>query len=236
MKGAVRLDRRLVEAGFGSRKEVGRLVKQRRVTVDGTVATSPEMKVLPEAALEVDGERVVAIPVAIAYHKPVGVLVTMDDPWGRATVATLLGDALAGALHPVGRLDQDSSGVLLFSSDGQLTQRLLHPKRAVEKEYLATVEGVIPPNLEALLAAGVETEEGIHTARLVSAEGSTVRLVVTEGKHRMVRRMLANLGLPVTALVRLRFGPVSLGDLPEGEIRELGDEELAWLDALMGRG
>lgn len=235
MKGSVRLDRRLVEAGFGSRKEVGRLVKQQRVVVDGVVAASPDMKVMSDATLEVDGERVVPIPIAVAYHKPVGVLVTMDDPWGRATVATVLGDALAGALHPVGRLDQDSSGVLLFSSDGQLTQRLLHPKRAVEKEYLATVEGVVPPNLGELLSAGVETEEGVHTARLVLAQGSEVRLVVTEGKHRMVRRMLANVGLPVTALVRLRFGPVVLADLPEGEIRELGDEELAWLDALMGR-
>jgi 23S rRNA pseudouridine2605 synthase len=235
MKGTGRLDRRLVEAGYGSRKEVGRLIKQERVVVDGVVAISPEMKVPPEATLVVDGQRVVPTPVAIVYHKPVGVLVTMDDPWGRATVATLLGDALAGALHPVGRLDQDSSGVLLFSSDGQLTQRLLHPKRAVEKEYIATVEGVIPPTLGALLAAGVGTEEGIHSARLVSAEGSEVRLVVTEGKHRMVRRMLANLGLPVSALVRVRFGPVSLGGLAEGEIRELDDAELSWFDGLMGR-
>lgn len=236
MKGWVRLDRRLVEAGLGSRKEVARLVKQGRVSVDGTLADAADQKVSPTAALAVDGEVLVSVPVAMVYHKPVGVLVTMDDPWGRATVASLLGDALAGSMHPVGRLDQDSSGVLLFSSDGQLTQRLLHPKRAVEKEYLATVEGTAPADLGAQLAAGVETEEGIHVAKLVSAEGNQVRLVVTEGKHRMVRRMLANLGLPVTALVRLRFGPVELGALASGELRELDEAELAWLDALMGRG
>jgi 23S rRNA pseudouridine2605 synthase len=234
VKGWSRLDRRLVEAGFGSRKEVGRLVKQGRVCVDGLIVSAPEEKISQDALLSVDGEPVAAVPLAIVYHKPVGVLVTMDDPWGRATVASVIGSVLASALHPVGRLDLDSSGVLLFSSDGHLTQRLLHPKRAVPKEYVATVQGPIPPDLGSRLASGVETEEGIHAAELVSVIGAEIRLIVTEGKHRMVRRMLANLGLPVIGLVRLRFGPVRLGELPVGETRALDDVELAWLSALMG--
>jgi 23S rRNA pseudouridine2605 synthase len=178
-------------------------------------------------------------------------------------------------LHPVGRLDYDSSGLILFSSLGTLTQKLLHPSHQVEKEYQATVSG--NPNLIALerqLAEGVATADGVYTARLLSVNPvpndevperlqhiidtlppeydrqeleergylrevktasklSHVRLVVTEGKHRMVRRMLANIGYPVLELKRLRQGVIGLGDLPEGQFRFLTPEELEWAETLL---
>lgn len=180
-------------------------------------------------------------------------------------------------LHPVGRLDYDSSGLILFSSVGTLTQKLLHPSQIIEKEYRATVSG--KPNLMALerqLAEGVSTADGVYTARLLSVNPvpadevpdrlqhiintlppeydrqeleekgylrevktathlSHVRLVVTEGKHRMVRRMLANLGFPVLELKRLRQGEVTLGDLPEGQFRFLTPQEQEWAEELMYR-
>lgn len=230
----IRLDRFLVEVGVGSRTEVSKCVRRGRVVVDGAVVLRPEQHIPVGATVTVDGEAVEVTPLVLVYHKPVGVLVTMDDPWGRATVATLLGPSLAAGMHPVGRLDADSTGLLLFSSDGVLSQRLLHPRRRVEKEYVATVEGTPPADLAQRLRAGVATEEGVHCAELVAASGSCLTVVVTEGKHRMVRRMLANVGLPVLDLQRVRFGAIRLGDLPVGELRAPTADELQWLEDLRG--
>ena len=232
--GGVRLDRWLAQAGVGSRAESSKRVRRGEVTVDGETVTAPERRIEATARVAVGGLAVEPLPDVLVYHKPVGLLVTMDDPWGRATIASVLGPRLAPNLHPVGRLDADTSGLLLFVSDGQLTQRLLHPRRGVEKEYLAEVSGEPPSDLAERLAAGVPTAEGTHMARLVSSEGPKVRLVVTEGKHRMVRRMLANLGLPVTRLHRLRLGQVELGDLAEGALRPPTEQERQWLEGVRG--
>jgi 23S rRNA pseudouridine2605 synthase len=159
----------------------------------------------------------------------------MDDPWGRANLSDVVPVVWRDLFHPVGRLDADTSGLLLFSADGGFTQWMLHPRRAIEREYVATVEGEPGQPLTDALAAGVETEEGTFTARVVSIEGPHVRLVVTEGKHRMVRRMLANAGHPVTALRRERFGGFRLGDLAEGEIRPATAEEMAWIAESRGK-
>jgi 23S rRNA pseudouridine2605 synthase len=230
----LRLDRFLVNAGIGSRTEVSKLVRRGQVTVEGEIVTRPEVHIASTARVLVDGEAIEVVPLVLVYHKPVGILVTMDDPWGRATVATVLGPTLAAGMHPVGRLDADSSGLLLFSSDGTLTQRLLHPRRQVEKRYVAEVEGSPRVDLAEALAVGVQTEEGVHRARLLSADGSVVTLSVTEGKHRMVRRMLANLGLPVRTLHRTHLGEISLGDLGVGETRPPTPDELQWLLSLRG--
>jgi 23S rRNA pseudouridine2605 synthase len=119
-------------------------------------------------------------------------------------------------LHPVGRLDADTDGLLLFSADGALTQRLLHPRRAIPRTYLATVEGSPGDALRAALAAGVRTADGVFGGEVLSIEGDQVTVRVTEGKHRMVRRMLANAGHGVVALRRLAYGPFVLGDLAVG--------------------
>ncbi|EEC45991.1 predicted protein [Phaeodactylum tricornutum CCAP 1055/1] len=133
-------------------------------------------------------------------------------------------------MHPVGRLDYDTSGLLLFSSSGALTQRLLHPKHEVEKEYVAVVTGiVVEDELRATLAAGVRGYLNVFDAQALS----TVRLTVSEGKHRMVRRILANCGHPVVSLHRDRLGAVALNDLPAGEYRPLTTEESPWAETLV---
>lgn len=164
-----------------------------------------------------------------------------------------LGDVLPpqflnAGMHPVGRLDYDTSGLLLFSSDGLLTQRLLHPKHGVAKEYVATVEGAIHSEEEKLkiqrqFQEGVKTAEGIHTAEILCITSSTdmvnasatsvIRLTVSEGKHRMVRRMLANVGYPVVELRRERQGLCTLDNLPEGYFRFLSSKELDWAENLL---
>ena len=147
-------------------------------------------------------------------------------------------------MHPVGRLDSDTTGLILFSSSGALTQRLLHPRHEIEKEYIATVEiadGVLDEDwLRSKLRTGVETTEGTHFAKLLSAvvddsvnAQAIVQLVVQEGKYRMVRRMVANCGLPVLELKRRRHGQILLDDLAEGEFRHLNTEELDWVTSLL---
>jgi 23S rRNA pseudouridine2605 synthase len=179
-------------------------------------------------------------------------------------------------MHPVGRLDYDTSGLLLFSSSGPLTQALLHPKYEVAKEYVAVVTGAVDTGkLSRQLEEGVTTGAGVHTAKVVvvehfdpnvvkpyldtvksnlpaeynqtdlafrgffnvfqATELSAVRLIVTEGKHRMVRRMLANCGHPVVSLKRERLGMIELGDLPEGSYRDLTSEESAWIETVLPR-
>lgn len=170
-----------------------------------------------------------AIPRVALLHKPLGVHSTVGDPYGRPNLATAARDLIAMGLHPVGRLDAETDGLLLFSSEGALTQHLLHPKRAIPRTYLAATD---PPPSESLperLAAGIRTAEGTFRAEVLAIEGDTVTLTVREGKHRMVRRMLANAGHPVIALRRLRFGPFVLGDLAAGAWRPATEEELAGL-------
>ena len=184
----------------------------------GVVIVDPAIDLPEDVVLVVDGEVSARLPWLLAWHKPVGVLSTLRDPWGREGLEGALPEAWHG-YHPVGRLDQDTSGLLLFSRDGALTQWLLHPKRAVPRTYVATVEVDPAPGLADLLAAGVATAEGTFSARVESVVGRDVTLTVTEGKHRMVRRMLANAGAPVGALHRVRYGPIALRDLAVGACR-----------------
>lgn len=145
-------------------------------------------------------------------------------------------------LHPVGRLDYDTSGLILFSSSGDLTQRLLHPRHEVEKEYVASVENTMNIDGELLLKKqleidGVTTSEGIHNAELVSiTNGCDVRLIVKEGKHRMVRRMLANCGHPVIKLRRLRHGLCVIDGLDIGKFRVANTSEIKWAENLVVDG
>lgn len=226
----MRLDRWLAEAGLGSRREVAEMVRRRRVDVDGVVVTDPAAQIDAHARVCLDdavvGERDRVRAVLLALHKPTGVLTALRDPWGRPGLESLLDAQTLRHWHPVGRLDLDTSGLLLLSADGAVTQRLLHPRRAIEREYRATVEGQPPADLAHLLAQGVQTAEGVFPARLVSVDPPDVQLAVCEGKHRMVRRILANVGLPVVALHRVRYGTVMLGDLEPGAVRVLDADEV----------
>lgn len=228
-----RLDKLLVGRGVGTRQDIARMCRRRLVSVNGELVLDASRKVDPQARVEVNGEVVEAVPAMVLYHKPVGVISSMNDNWAREDLSDVLPVRWREHLHPVGRLDADTSGLLLFSSDGRITQYLLHPKRAVEREYIATVEGQPDEaDLAKILAAGVETAEGVIVSKLVFARGDQVRVIVNEGKHRMVRRMLANAGFPVLTLHRLRYGQIELGDLEEGQLQVATPEQLGWL----GRG
>ncbi len=230
----MRLEKELAHRTGCTRKQARTWIRRGRVSVDGEVVRDPAAAVAEPNTLHLDGDPLVRPPTAVAFHKPVGVQCTVGDRLGRRSLEEEAPQLLAWGLHPVGRLDADSEGLLLFLADGQRTQRLLHPKHEVEKVYRATVSGPIPEDLDEQLAAGVSTAVGTFPARLIDVSasdgGGEVVLAVTEGKHRMVRRMLANLGLPVQRLVRLSMGPVVLGDLPAGGWRALTDAELESLD------
>jgi pseudouridine synthase len=191
-------------------------------------------------AVAVDGVTVNLDPNVRYYalHKPPGVVTTMNDPQGRPDIRGMLPED-GPRVFPVGRLDRDSEGLLLLTNDGELGNRLLHPRYAVEKEYLAEVDGAPSDRQVARIRRGVELEDGFakpKAVRVVAASGprGALRLTMTEGRKREVRRLLAEVGLPVVRLVRLRIGPVKLGDLPPGELRELTPEEIRSLAQVTG--
>ena len=225
----MRLDKLLAARAAGTRTQVRKLVRRGQVTVDGEVVHDHAMRVGDDADVRVEGELLEAFPKVALFHKPAGAVSTMRDDMGRLCLADVVPPLWHDRLHPVGRLDADTTGLLPFSADGAITQHLLHPKRGYEREYIATVDPAPQEGLAAFLASGVRTADGVFTARVVSIEGADIRLVVTEGRHRMVRRMLANSGHPVVALHRLRFGPFVLGDVAEGDWRAATPEELSAL-------
>lgn len=228
-----RLDKLIAERTSLSRTDVKKRCKWGRVFVDGECVRDPGKKVDPGADIRIGLERmpVLPVPMFVMYHKPSGVHSTMRDEWGRPCLDTVLPEAWRGKLHPVGRLDAETTGLLLFCKDGTLTQRLLHPRHEMEREYVAQVENEIldPSALATRLREGVETSEGVVNGEVVEATKDTIQLIVKEGKYRMVRRMLANTGHPVVALHRLRYGEFVLGDLAEGALRELEEREWAWV-------
>ena len=170
------------------------------------------------------------------YHKPAGEVTTVTDPEGRATVLDRFRD-FPVRLYPVGRLDYDSEGLLLLTNDGDLTERMLHPSREVEKVYLARVSNQVTPQEARRLEAGVMVD-GRRTAparvKLLSVKPLYTDMLVTihEGRNRQVRKMVEQVGHQVVLLRRIRFGPLKLGDLPRGMWRELTEEELSLLKSL----
>jgi pseudouridine synthase len=227
-----RLQRLLARAGYGSRRASEQLIVDGRVTVNGTVATLGDRADPAEDEVRVDGLPVNLDPDVRYYalHKPAGVVTTMRDPQGRSDLRPLLPPD-GPRVFPVGRLDRDSEGLLLLTNDGDLANALLHPRFGVEKEYLAEVEGTPTQAHLGRLRRGVELEDG--WARPVSAriagtarDRGAFRIVMTEGRKREVRRMLAEVGLPVRRLVRVRIGSIRLGALAPGELRELTHDEV----------
>ncbi len=223
------LDRVVADRTGWSRREAARAIRRGRVVLGGERVDDPRQRVDPQAILELDGEALAPPPSLAVYHKPPGVHCTVGDPLGRRNLESEIADLLAWRLHPVGRLDAETSGLLVLTRHGAVTQYLLHPKRAVARTYRARVW---PPPTLALsdtLAAGVATAAGVFTAEDVHVDEDVVTLTVREGKHRMVRRMLANAGHPVVDLQRCAFGPFNLGELAPGAWREPLDAERDWL-------
>jgi 23S rRNA pseudouridine2605 synthase len=231
----VRLQKVLSQAGVASRRASEDLITAGRVKVNGKTVTVLGTRVDPIAdAIEVDGERisVSAERVVIAMNKPKGIVTTSDDELGRPTVIEMLPQV--PGLRAVGRLDMDTTGLLLATTDGDLAHRLTHPRWAVERVYLAEVEGV--PDKDALRAmrSGVELEDGpakVKRVTLVDHQPGRahLELVLTEGRNREVRRLLEAVGHPVRHLGRTRYGPIRLGDLPTGKSRYLNPAEIGSL-------
>jgi 23S rRNA pseudouridine2605 synthase len=237
----VRLQKVLAAAGIGSRRACEALIEEGRVEVDGKRVTEQGMRVDPATAVvRVDGERVPTAPdtAVYAFNKPRGVISTMSDDEGRPCV----GDWVAGRterLFHVGRLDADTEGLLILTNDGELANRLGHPSSEIEKTYVATVRGqVLPPALREL-RAGVELEDGlarVDSVRIMQKQPdrTLVELVIHEGRNRIVRRMMAEVGHPVTNLVRTRVGPIHLGQQRPGVIRAITGAELRSLYTAVG--
>jgi 23S rRNA pseudouridine2605 synthase len=232
--GVERLQRILARAGYGSRRACEELIVEGRVTLNGAPATLGDRADPVEDEVRVDGLEVNLDPNVRYYalHKPPGVVTTMRDPQGRPDIRDFLPEG--PRVFPVGRLDRDTEGLLLLTNDGDLANALTHPRFGVEKEYLAEVEGVPTPKHIGQLRRGVGLEDGdalAKSARVAGRSGDrgAVRLVMTEGRKREVRRLLAAVGLPVTRLVRVRVGPIRLGGLPPGERRELTHDEVVAL-------
>lgn len=226
-----RLQKVLAARGVASRRAAERLIVEGRVSVDGRVVRELGTRVPRDARIAVDGRRVAAPAPRryIALHKPAGVVTTMSDPEGRRTVSDLVrSDA---RLYPVGRLDIDSSGLLLLTNDGEWAERVLHPRYGHEREYEVVVRGDVDAETLARLRRGVRLEEGVSRFRTLrvgrrGSRGSSLRVVLTQGWKRQVRRTLAAVGLEVHSLVRVRMGPIQLGSLRPGKWRPLRPGEV----------
>ena len=239
----MRLAKHLAHAGVASRRAAEGLIVAGRVSIDGEIVRDPARDVGEGNRVEVDG-RLLAGPeprVVYALHKPLGVLSTARDTHGRPTVIELLDEPRR--LYPVGRLDADSSGLILLTNDGALAERLTHPRYEVPRTYRVRVAGG-PVGERALraLRTGVELEDGptapARVQRLLggrrmgegdSGGGEELELTIREGRNRQVRRMCEAVGHPVLALRRVAFGPLRLGSLQPGAHRRLGEAELCGL-------
>jgi 23S rRNA pseudouridine2605 synthase len=207
------------------------------VRVGGQVVRELGTSVADGARVEVDGRivRPAETRTYVVLHKPVGVMTTMRDPEGRRTVADLVRRAgVTARVVPVGRLDYDTSGVLLLTDDGEAANVLTHPRFGVEKTYRATLRGRLEPGAMEQIMRGVRLEEGrAAPAQLrvvaVRRDVSLIDITIHEGRNRQVRRMFEVVDHPVLALARLRFGPISLGELPLGAVRPVTDRERAAL-------
>lgn len=231
-----RLQKLLAEAGVASRRRSEELIRDGRVEVDGAIVTRLGTRVDPAAAvIRVDGARIPprSERAYLVLNKPVGVVATMRDPEGRRCLADLLAERTDRLFH-VGRLDTDTGGLLLLTNDGNFAQRVAHPSFTVSKTYVAEVSGSVRSGLGRVLLAGVGLEDGPVVADAfriitVTPAKSIVELVLHEGRNRIVRRLLAHVGHPVERLTRTAIGPVRLGQLPVGAMRELSRDELGEL-------
>jgi 23S rRNA pseudouridine2605 synthase len=234
----LRLAKYLAHAGVASRRRAEALIADGRVSVAGKIVLDPALDVDEQSVLAVDGRPVAGPeqPVVYLLNKPLGVVSTAHDTHGRSTVVSLVADAFAGTgesrrLYPVGRLDADSSGLILLTNDGALAQRLTHPSFEVPKTYRVHVAGgPVGENALAKLREGVRLEDGVTApAQVRRVERGVLELTIHEGRNRQVRRMCEAVGHRVVALERIAFGRLKLGELAPGASRRLGEAELARL-------
>lgn len=233
----VRVNKWLGQSGVCSRREAEGLIAQGLVRIDGEVVTDAGRKIEPGQTLILSdaAESELAAGVAIALHKPVGYVSGQPEP-GKIpavrllTAANRLGDgpvpAKDASLPPIGRLDEDSRGLLLLSSDGVVAKAVIGPQSELDKEYVVTVRGPVTERKLALLRHGLELDgRRLKPARVTVIRDQTLRFILTEGRNRQIRRMCDLVELRVSDLHRIRIGPLKLGDLPEGKWRLLTPQE-----------
>ncbi|MEA1959259.1 MAG: pseudouridine synthase [Chloroflexota bacterium] len=228
----------LIQTGIGSRRQAADAIVRGVVKVNGVVVDDLGHPVdADKDRITVDGCEVDIKPKKIVYlmfNKPAGVLSTVRDDRGRRTVIDLLPEQYRKlALHPVGRLDKDTTGLLLLTNDGDLTYRLTHPKFEHEKEYLVRIDGIMSLKELRALETGIDIDDGLtHRAIVRGIESNpsyNYSITIHEGRKRQVRRMFSHLGYRVTALKRVRIGDLRLGGLAEGGVRRLDDSEVGLL-------
>jgi 23S rRNA pseudouridine2605 synthase len=232
-----RLQKFLARAGVASRRAAEEFIRAGRVAVNGQVVTVMGVKVDPgRDVIKVDGRlvRVTAAPRTIMLHKPSGYVCTTRDPQGRRVVTELLGTN-ADRLYPVGRLDYDATGLLLFTNDGELAYRLTHPSYLVPRTYRVTVAGEVSRETLTQMAAGVDLDGRMISPEVYvnkrQPEKTVLEVTVHEGRYHLIKRLLEQVGHPVMKLKRIAFGPLKLEGLPRGAFRELSRRELVALKA-----
>lgn len=242
MTEGIRLQKYISRCGRASRREAEVLMLAGRVRVNGELVSELGTRIiLGRDTVQVDDD-VLELTVLrwIAFHKPTGVLTTRRDPHGGLTIYDVLPEECS-ALRYVGRLDRESEGLLILTNDGDVAHGIQHPSRQVERVYRVVVTGTLVQSECAVLLRGVQLEDGVarvNSVRVLNKDefSTTIEVVLTEGRKREVRRMMNAIGHGVLRLVRIRFGPVKLGELPVGEWRDLDESEKNSLRTLAERG
>ena len=235
--GDMRLNKIIADAGITSRRGSDELIAAGRVSVDGITIREMGAKFDPEIVeVSVDGETIKRSMTKsyLVLHKPKGVLSTMFDPEGRPSLSDFI-DLRKERLFHVGRLDKDSEGLILLTNDGDLTFRATHPSFGLEKRYIIEFDGKLPVGVEKTLLKGIELEDGI--GRVVEFKELSARWLevsIHEGRYHIIRRLMEAVDIDVLRLIRTKFGPISLGDTPEGRWRDLNTGELTNLRKVLG--
>ncbi|MFO7760112.1 MAG: pseudouridine synthase [Thermodesulfobacteriota bacterium] len=229
----LRLQKIIAHAGLTSRRKAEQLIKEGKVRVDGKIVNQPGTKADPDRQkITVNDRPLESNPekICLLLNKPRGYVTTMNDPQGRPTVISLL-KGIKQRVFPVGRLDLETSGALLLTNDGDLANKIIHPRYNVKKTYIARVSG--SPSKTALkkLTEGVEIEGRLTAAAQLqsiksSRHSSVLKIIIHEGRKRQIRKMFAIMGHPVLDLTRIAYGNLKLGDLPRGEYRFINEKEL----------
>jgi 23S rRNA pseudouridine2605 synthase len=225
----MRLNKIIADSGVTSRRGADELIESGRVSVNGLVIRELGSKFDPDLVqVMVDGETITRSMSKsyLVLHKPKGVLSTMFDPDGRPSLDDFI-DLRKERLFHVGRLDKDSEGLILLTNDGDLTFRATHPSYGLEKTYIIEFDGTLPQGVDKILLKGVELEDGM--GRVLSFRQISPRWIevsIHEGRYHIIRRLMEAVGVDVLRLIRTKFGPISLGDTPEGRWRDLNSTEL----------
>ena len=225
----MRLNKIIADAGITSRRGADELIADGRVTVDGRPIRELGANIDPDNhEVAVDGETIERSLTKsyLVLHKPKGVLSTMYDPEGRPSLADFI-DLRKERLFHVGRLDKDSEGLILLTNDGDLTFRATHPSFGLEKTYIIEFEGRLETGVDKVLLKGVELEDGMgRVLSFKQLSANWIEVKIHEGRYHIIRRLMEAVGVEVLRLIRTNFGPISLGDTPEGRWRDLNEQEL----------